>query len=131
MLQKKYHELSNVLEQNLATTDESESLNEIQSRKTENPLEGNDCLLEMSTPKLHRSFTVRGINYCRHISCVTSHKIWVSEQKNLILTSIQGDILHHVKKLYTNDCNGVHTVTSKGELIYVDRISKSLKHQLI
>lgn len=97
-------------------------MNEVQSRKTENLPEGNDCLLEiMSTPKLHRSFTVRGINYCRHISCVTSHKIWVSEQKNLILTSIQGDTLHHVKKLCINHWNGVHTVTSKDELIYVDR----------
>lgn len=75
----------------------------------------------MSTPKLDHSCTVRGITHCRHISCVAYHKIWVSEQKNLILTSIQGDTLHHVKKLCINHWNGVHTVTSKDELIYVDR----------
>lgn len=94
----------------------------MQSRNAENPLGGKDCLLEiMSTPKLDHSITVKGINYCRHISCVASHKIWASEQKNLILTSIQGDTLYHVKKLCINDCSGVHTVTSKGELIYIDR----------
>lgn len=93
----------------------------MQSRKVENPLGGKNCLLEiMSTPKLE-SFTVKDINHCRHISCVASHKIWASEQKNLILTSIKGDTLHRVKKLCINDFSGVHAVTSKGELIYIDR----------
>lgn len=94
----------------------------MQSRKVENPLGGKNCLLEiMSTPKLDYSFTVKGINHCRHISCVASQKIWASEQKNLILTSIKGDTLYRVKKLCINDFSGVHAVTSKGELIYVDR----------
>lgn len=75
----------------------------------------------MSPPKLNQSLTVSGINHCRHISCVTSHKIWVYVQKNLILTSPSDDILHHVKKLCFNHCNGVHAVTSKGELISVHR----------
>lgn len=100
----------------------------MQSRNAENPLGGNDCLLEMmSTPKLHHSFEVRGINYCRHISCVTSHKIWASEQKKLILTSIPRNNFRHVKKLCINYCSGMHTVTSKGELIFVDRYFNIIK----
>lgn len=93
-----------------------------------------ECLLKlMSAAKLQRFFTVSDITYCRHISCATSDQIWVSEGKNLLMTSRAGAILYRLSDLDKNNSYGSHTVTREGELLYVDNkytIKKLSKNQI-
>lgn len=83
----------------------------------------------MSTAELHQSVKVTGITGCRHISCVTSDRVWVSDaENNLVLINTAGDILHHVRDLY-NDffSGGLHTVNNDNELIYISMEYKIMK----
>nr|XP_034309971.1 uncharacterized protein LOC105327789 [Crassostrea gigas] len=120
-----------------ALTDQSrvmESLSGIPTPGTEKPQQGNQCLLKlMSPPELLHSLTVTGVNRCYHISCVTSDRVWVSDDgNNLILTDTTGVPLHRVKDSWS-DLYGFHTVNSESELIYIDRkyninkLSKDMK----
>uniref|UniRef100_A0A8W8NSS3 Tripartite motif-containing protein 3 n=1 Tax=Magallana gigas TaxID=29159 RepID=A0A8W8NSS3_MAGGI len=93
---------------------------------------GNQCLLKLtSDAEFHQSLTVTGVLCCFHISCVTSDRVWVSDEDNLMLTDTTGVPLHRVE----DSCcgNGVHTVNSESELIYIDRntninkLSKDMK----
>nr|XP_034309425.1 uncharacterized protein LOC117683721 [Crassostrea gigas] len=63
-----------------ALTDQSrvmESLSGIPTPGTEKPQQGNQCLLKlMSPPELLHSPKVTGVDYCYHISCVTSDRVW-------------------------------------------------------
>ncbi|XP_065943770.1 uncharacterized protein [Magallana gigas] len=109
---------------NPATADVMESLSEIPTTGTEKPQQGNQCLLKlMSPPELLPSLTLTGVYHCYHISCVTSDRVWVSDGYNLILTDTTGVPLHRVK----DSCsgmrwgNGLHTVNTVSELIYIDR----------
>lgn len=90
----------------------------------------------MSGPKFHQSLTVAGLYRCFHISCVTSDRLCVSNRENnLIWTNTTGVTLHCVKVLckYDTDIltgNGLHTMNSKCELIYIEskfNIKKRLK----
>eukprot|EP00105_Crassostrea_gigas_P007551 XP_011421835.1 PREDICTED: uncharacterized protein LOC105324463 [Crassostrea gigas] len=119
---------------NSATADVMESLSEIPTPGTEKQEQGNQCLLKlMSSPKLLNSLTLTGVDCCSHISCVTSDRVWVSGRYNLVLTDTTGVPLYRVEDSYS--CyfggNGVHTVNSESELIYIDRnykINKLLKN---
>ncbi|XP_052692736.1 uncharacterized protein LOC128171011 [Crassostrea angulata] len=108
---------------NPATADVMESLSEIPTTGTEKPQQGKQCLLKlMSPPKLLHSLTVTGVGHCVHISCVTSDRVWVSDDwGNLMLTNTTGVPLHRVE----DSCRGygLHTVNSESELIYIDRNS--------
>eukprot|EP00105_Crassostrea_gigas_P041414 XP_019925562.1 PREDICTED: uncharacterized protein LOC109619606 [Crassostrea gigas] len=119
---------------NPATADVMESLSEIPTTGTEKPQQGNQCLLKlMSPPELLPSLTVTGVNRCCHISCVTSDRVWVSDDGNkLMLTDTTGVPLHRVE----DSCSylyGSHTVNSESELIYIDKdyninkLSKDMK----
>nr|XP_034309969.1 uncharacterized protein LOC117680564 [Crassostrea gigas] len=119
-----------------ALTDQSrvmESLSEIPTPGTEIPQQGNQCLLKLMYPsKLLLSLTVRGVDRYYHISCVTSDRVWVSDDgNNLILTDTTGVPLHRVEDSYSGF--GSHTVNSERELIYIDRnyninkLSKDMK----
>uniref|UniRef100_K1QNS7 Tripartite motif-containing protein 2 n=1 Tax=Magallana gigas TaxID=29159 RepID=K1QNS7_MAGGI len=122
---------------NPATADVMESLSEIPTTGTEKPQQGNQCLLKlMSPPELLPSLTVTGVDGCCHISCVTSDRVWVSDDEdNLMLIDTTGVPLHRVgdscSDLYEG--NGLHTVNSESELIYIDRnyninkLSKDMK----
>ncbi|XP_062570165.1 uncharacterized protein LOC134232224 isoform X2 [Saccostrea cucullata] len=68
---------------------------------------------------LQKSVTVTGISRARHISRVTSDRVWINDIENLILTSITGKKLHHLTDIYSDV--GVHTVTRDGELLYIDK----------
>lgn len=83
---------------------------------------GKDCLLKLkSSPELHQSFTVLGVDRCYHISCETSDCVWVSEdKKNLCLTTTTYDSLRHLKD-FKSGLYGFHTVNDKGELICIDK----------
>ncbi|XP_065943795.1 uncharacterized protein [Magallana gigas] len=106
---------------NPATADVMESLSEIPTPGTEKPQQGNQCLLKlMSPPELLPSLTVTGVDCCYHISCVTSDRVWVSDdENNFILTDTTSAPLHRVE----DSCSGfgLHTVNSDSELIYIDR----------
>nr|XP_034319864.1 uncharacterized protein LOC109619480 [Crassostrea gigas]XP_034319866.1 uncharacterized protein LOC109619480 [Crassostrea gigas]XP_034319867.1 uncharacterized protein LOC109619480 [Crassostrea gigas]XP_034319868.1 uncharacterized protein LOC109619480 [Crassostrea gigas]XP_034319869.1 uncharacterized protein LOC109619480 [Crassostrea gigas] len=121
---------------NPATADVMESLSEIPTTGTEKPQQGNQCLLKlMSPPELLPSLTVTDVYGCYHISCVTSDRVWVSDDDNLMLTDTTGVPLHRVEDLcrgFYSD-RGPHTVNSESELIYIDRkyninkLSKDMK----
>ncbi|XP_056003836.1 uncharacterized protein LOC130046518 isoform X3 [Ostrea edulis] len=76
-----------------------------------------ECVKLMSTPVLHTSVCVTGVNCVVHISRVMSDRVWVSDDNNLILTDTTGDTIHRVTDI---TFYGEHTVNSSGELIYVD-----------
>nr|XP_034322686.1 uncharacterized protein LOC109618161 [Crassostrea gigas] len=117
---------------NPATADVMESLSEIPTTGPEKPQQGNQCLLKlMSPPELLPSLTLTGVDRCEHISCVTSDRVWVSYWNNLMLTDTTGVPLHRVEDSCSGD--GLHTVNSESELIYIDRkyninkLSKDMK----
>ncbi|XP_056007404.1 uncharacterized protein LOC130050795 [Ostrea edulis] len=86
-----------------------------------------ECCKRMSTPVLHTSVCVTGVKYVRHISRVISDRVWVSGYNNLILTDTTGDTIHRVTGIKTWYGEGLHTVNSSGELIYInsdDNINK-------
>nr|XP_034321353.1 uncharacterized protein LOC117687956 isoform X2 [Crassostrea gigas] len=118
--------------ESLNKEDVMESLSAIQITERGNRRVGNQCLLKLTSgAELHQSLTVTGVVGCDHISCVTSDRVWVSDDDNLILTDITGVPLHRVE----DSCRGVglHTVNSESELIYIDRnfninkLSKDMK----
>ncbi|XP_065932116.1 uncharacterized protein [Magallana gigas] len=121
--------------ESLNKEDVMESLSAIQITERGNRRVGNQCLLKlMSGAELHQSLTVTGVDYCYHISCVTSDRVWVSDDDNLMLTDTTGVPLHRVE----GSCSGIyvgglHTVNSESELIYIDRnyninkLSKDMK----
>eukprot|EP00105_Crassostrea_gigas_P036562 XP_019920710.1 PREDICTED: uncharacterized protein LOC105323061 [Crassostrea gigas] len=120
---------------NPATADVMESLSEIPTTGTEKPQQGNQCLLKlMSPPELLPSLTLTGVDRCYHISCVTSDRVWVSDNRNnLMLTDTTGVPLHRVEDSCSDYDIGLHTVNSESELIYIDedyninKLSKDMK----
>ncbi|XP_052693110.1 uncharacterized protein LOC128171369 [Crassostrea angulata] len=118
--------------ESLNKEDVMESLSAIQITERGNRRVGNQCLLKLTSgAELHQSLTVTGVDGCFHISCVTSDRVWVTGYNNLMLTDTTGVPLHRVK----DSCcgNGLHTVNSESELIYIDRkyninkLSKDMK----
>nr|XP_034319601.1 uncharacterized protein LOC117687359 [Crassostrea gigas] len=113
------------------------SLTAIQITERGNRRVGNQCLLKLTSgAEFHQSLTVTGVGCCYHISRVTSKRVWVSDdENNLILTDITGVPLHCVEGSCSGDIsgNGLHTVNSENELIYIDRnyninkLSKDMK----
>ncbi|XP_062620370.1 E3 ubiquitin-protein ligase TRIM71-like isoform X1 [Saccostrea cucullata] len=70
---------------------------------------------------LLRSFMIEGVKSTRHISGVTSRKIWVSDRNNLILADESGKTLHQVKDKIDRE-SGAHTAREEEEeLIYIDK----------
>nr|XP_034319380.1 uncharacterized protein LOC117687243 [Crassostrea gigas] len=118
--------------------DVMESLSAIQITERGNRRVGNQCLLKlMSVAEFHQSLTVTDVDCCRHISCVTSNRVWVSDGNNLTLINKTGVPLHRVQDL-CNDLDvdfygGLHTVNRESEMIYIDRnhninkLSKDMK----
>ncbi|XP_062590033.1 uncharacterized protein LOC134251648 [Saccostrea cucullata] len=74
----------------------------------------------MYTAVLQKSVTVSGVRECKHITRVSTDRVWISDDKgNLILTNTRGDTLDKVTGLATY-VDGVHTVTQNGAVIYID-----------
>lgn len=70
---------------------------------------------------------MKSIDQVHHITCVTPDMVLASDHRNnLILTNTSGDILHHLTELCTG-YDGSHAVTSKGELIYIDKSFNIIK----
>ncbi|XP_078321560.1 uncharacterized protein LOC111104490 [Crassostrea virginica] len=80
-----------------------------------------DLLTLLSSPVVQKSLSVAGVSECRHISCVTPDRVWVSDDDNLILTDTStGKQLHSVEHSLQDLGTGIHTVNCEGELIYID-----------
>eukprot|EP00105_Crassostrea_gigas_P027125 XP_011448354.2 PREDICTED: uncharacterized protein LOC105342926 isoform X2 [Crassostrea gigas] len=121
--------------ESLNKEDVMESLSAIQITERGNRRVGNQCLLKLTSgAELHQSLTLTGVDRltltgvdsCYHISCVTSDRVWVSDYiNNLMLTDTTGVPLHRVEDSWSGDIlgNGLHTVNSESELIYIDRNS--------
>uniref|UniRef100_K1P850 Tripartite motif-containing protein 2 n=1 Tax=Magallana gigas TaxID=29159 RepID=K1P850_MAGGI len=120
--------------ESLNKEDVMESLSAIQITERGNQRVGNQCLLKLTSgAEFHQSLTVTGVGGCYHISCVTSDRVWVSDNRNnLMLTDTTGDPLHRVEDL-CRGLYGLHTVNSESELIYIDwkyninKLSKDMK----
>ncbi|XP_078309518.1 uncharacterized protein LOC144617911 isoform X2 [Crassostrea virginica] len=79
-----------------------------------------DLLTLLSSPVV-KSLSVTGVKDCKHISCVTPDRVWVSDRNNLILTdTATGKQLHSVEHSLDSG-TGIHTVNCEGELIYKDK----------
>lgn len=84
-------------------------------------VEHNRLLKLVSTPEFHQSISVKGVDCCHHISCVTSSSVWVSYKNNLKLTNTAGDTRCSVMDLCRNSYYGSHTVNGEAELIYINK----------
>ncbi|XP_065939296.1 uncharacterized protein [Magallana gigas] len=123
--------------ESLNKEDVMESLSAIQITERGNRRVGNQCLLKLTSgAEFHQSLTLTGVDGCYHISCVTSDRVWVNDdENNLMLTDTTGVPLHRVEDPCRGDIfgNGLHTVNSESELIYIDRndninkLSKDMK----
>lgn len=108
------------LDENPFISDALESHNKIQTTEGKKTQVGNGCLLKlMSPPKFQQSLKMSGMRCSFHISCMTSDRVWISDRHSIMLTNTTSDILHLLKDVCCG--NGVHTVNSKGELIYIGR----------
>lgn len=108
-----------------------ESLFEIQITKCgKRRLKNERQLSMMPVPELHQSFTVTGVESCYHVSCMSSDRAWVSDDKNNLVLTKTGSNLQQGHDFYSE--YGLHTVTDKNELIYIDmyhnvnKLSKSV-----
>lgn len=105
---------------NVAATDVKNLRSKIQSNETETPQQENKCPLELrSCITLQHHFTVPEAYQCRHISCATSERVWVSGLDNIIFTSTACEILHHLDDICRYG-NGSHTLNSENELFYIN-----------
>nr|XP_034309388.1 uncharacterized protein LOC105325719 [Crassostrea gigas] len=108
--------------ESLNKEDVIESLSAIQITERGDRCVGNQWLLKLTSgPEFHQSLTLTGVSRCFHISCVTSDRVWVSDDEdNLILTNTTGVPLHRVEDSCSDLYGGLHTVNSESELIYID-----------
>lgn len=100
-----------------------ESLSAIQITNRGNRRVGNNCLLKLiSGAEFHQSLKLRDVNQCCHIAFETSDCFWVSDNivNSIILTNTTGIPLHRLEDLCSDLYNGLHTMNSKGELIYIN-----------
>ncbi|XP_078311483.1 uncharacterized protein LOC111101954 isoform X2 [Crassostrea virginica] len=87
-----------------------------------------DLLTLLSSPVVQKSLSVTGVDDCRHISCVTPDRVWVSDWDNIILTDIAtGKQLHSVEHPLRYSGSAKHTVNCEGELIYIDKERNIIK----
>ncbi|XP_061179575.1 tripartite motif-containing protein 2-like [Saccostrea echinata] len=69
---------------------------------------------------LEKSIPVPGIKYSSHITILSSDRLWVSDDfSKLVLADQSGTLLHTISDV-SNKGHGIHTVTSSGDLLYLD-----------
>lgn len=99
---------------------------------------GNERLLKLVLPpRLHQSLSITELVRCGHITCATPDRIWTSYEGKLSLMNTIGDTLYYLEDIYFGIFeNGVHTMTSDGELIYIDmetnikKLSKEMENTI-
>lgn len=106
------------LDENKLFVQKKQSLNDVHLKESEKPSQlASSRLLLMSDPELIQSFTMRGLAFCNHITCVTSNIAWISDENHLILTNNAGHSIKHWGHL--KNLQGNHTINSNNELIYI------------
>lgn len=87
-----------------------------------------ECLLQtFPKPLLKRTFEVKGINACFHISCGKQNKFYVSSQNRLILTNIEGDTLNVRDITSHGEINssiggfGIHAIDKNQDIVYINK----------
>lgn len=113
----KMHFIIHTSELSMAKThnekDVKEYLNFIKITEKGKRCVGNDRLLKMVIPpELHHSLEVSNFRVCRHITCVMSERVWVSDGNKIIFINTTGDILYQREDLCNNLFRGfgLHTV---------------------
>lgn len=109
------------------------SLIEIEIKERGKRHVGNERLLKMKlVPEFIHSFTVKGVYGCTHISCLASNMVCIRDGTNIISTDTLGTALHCLENV-CNRSEGIHTVNSESELIFIDenysinKMSKDMK----
>lgn len=79
-------------------------------------------------PVLERSLVDASVNRCLHISCSDQDKVWICDNKKLILIDIKGVVYHYLNDIWNHVyITGLHSVNKEGELLYIDRESNIIK----
>ncbi|XP_062601553.1 uncharacterized protein LOC134263250 [Saccostrea cucullata] len=97
---------------------------EIQIIETKERQVSNEQLLEMMPkPVLKNSFSVVYVSEVRHISCVTTDMVWVSDPRGfIILTNTRGvPSCFLLDNMDTVNDTGGHCVTREGNLVFIDK----------
>ncbi|XP_061165885.1 uncharacterized protein LOC133174804 [Saccostrea echinata] len=101
-----------------------ESLGEINITEMGKRKVGSRRLLKMSTDLSKKSVRVTGVRFVDHISCVTSNRMWLSDDNNLILADKKDETICHLTDIDSDIYSyGLHTVSNDGDLIYIDKDS--------
>ncbi|XP_022311745.1 uncharacterized protein LOC111116982 isoform X2 [Crassostrea virginica] len=110
------------LTQKINTGDMIELLSEIKITGSGKQRQAGNELLPtlMSSPVLQKSLSVTGVEFCYHISSVTSDRVWVSDWNNVsLIDTAAGNTIYRLTD-YSELESGNHTVNSESELIYID-----------
>ncbi|XP_056001992.1 uncharacterized protein LOC125662743 [Ostrea edulis] len=71
--------------------------------------------------ELSIAFPVKDVSYVAHISLVSTNRIWISDfYTKFILTDTRGTTLDRLRDTDHSIIYGFHTVSTAGELIYID-----------
>ncbi|XP_062620138.1 uncharacterized protein LOC134281723 [Saccostrea cucullata] len=89
------------------------------TEKIKRQVENEIIFKQMSTPVLQKTINVNGVGFVRHLSCVTSDHVWISDYDSLKLINNAGEILQQVTDIKSY-YGGFHTVDITSDLIYID-----------
>nr|XP_022291888.1 uncharacterized protein LOC111103137 isoform X2 [Crassostrea virginica]XP_022291889.1 uncharacterized protein LOC111103137 isoform X2 [Crassostrea virginica] len=80
----------------------------------------NEHLLKINYPQNYYGILTRviDIDRCCHISCLAQDFVWVSDERNLILTNNYGVCLDRITNA-VGLSGGIHTINRKLELLYI------------
>ena len=94
------------------------------TKKGKRHIENKHLLREINQPTLVETYTVEGIDNCRHLSFQTPDCVWVSDGLRLVLfNKTTGDTLHRLAIKSNHVCLGLHSMNCERELIYITNYS--------
>lgn len=71
---------------------------------------------------LNHTFKITDADVCKHISCVSSDKTWVSDfYNNLFLINSAGETIHQIKNVNIDFLLGFHTAGCKRDLFFISK----------
>ncbi|XP_062599850.1 uncharacterized protein LOC134261413 isoform X2 [Saccostrea cucullata] len=118
---------------NLTSLDENSNITEIVQILADFTIKDENIKVKpenkMHQPSLFSSIPLKDINRVCHINCVTSNLIWISDYKNnLLLMRIEENRISVAHRILEDFGGlGVYTVSTTGDLIYIDKGSEIRK----